>query len=131
MNASRRGLVGLTLTAALASAGPATAATPSGHGLSQPFPVTCPDLGGTVLVIDPGSYSGTSRWIVDGAHFVLTEIHISGDHGTFDKTYGVKAGMATTTCTVTHTAPDGGIDHAVAVFGLVPSASSHDTGNAS
>jgi hypothetical protein len=119
MNISRMALGGAAL-AVLASVAPANAATPNGNGLSQPVPVSCPDLGGTVLVIAPGDLNGTSRWVVDGQHAVIAEIHISGDHGTFDKTYGVKAGLSTTTCTVTHTASDGGVDHAVVVLGLLP-----------
>jgi hypothetical protein len=122
MNISRTALGGAALAAALVSMAPANAATPNGNGLSQPVPVSCPDLGGTVLVIAPGDLNGTSRWIVDGQHAVLTEIHITGDHGTFDKTYGIKAGLSTTTCTATHNAPDGGVDYAVVVFGLVPGA---------
>jgi hypothetical protein len=117
---------GAAVTATLAAAivllggAPAYAHTPEGRGLLEgQLPVNCPDLGGPVQVVLPPGL-GPSRWTVDGAHFVIAQITLTSAEGTFSKTYGAKAGLPTTTCTVTHLEPDGTVTTGTVIFAQLP-----------
>jgi hypothetical protein len=100
---------------------PAYAHTPSGQGLlTGQQPVLCPDLGGPMQIVEPPGL-GPSRWTADGQHFVIADITlVTSDGRTFSKTYGVKAGLSTTTCTVTHLEQDGSVTTGTVVFAVLP-----------
>ena len=106
--------------AVMISASAAAAQTPPGNGLTAPFPVVCPDLGGTILMIEPPGYA-PSHWTVDGRHLVITLLQITGPHGTFEQGFGEKRGLDTTICTATHETPNG-VEYATVTFGLLPGA---------
>lgn len=102
------------------AASPALAQLPAGKGLTDPFPVECPDLGGTVLMVEPPGYA-PSHWTVDGDHLVITQLAIAGPEGTFEQTFGEKRGLDTIVCTATHETPSG-VEHATVTFGILPGA---------
>ena len=100
---------------------PAAAQTPPGHGLTGPFTVTCPALGGDVQMTEPPGLA-PSHWVVDGPHLVVQSIVITSDGGTLSENYGQKMGLPLIACTATHFDTDGTEYHAAVTFAVLPGA---------
>jgi hypothetical protein len=100
------------------TASPVAAQTPHGHGLTKPFAVDCPSLGGAVLMVEPPG-NAPSHWTIDGRHLIVIDLTITSTEGSFSKRFGEKRGLDTVVCTAVH----GQAEHVDVTFGVVPEGS--------
>jgi hypothetical protein len=116
-------LAGVTFALlAFALAGPASANAPKGKGLVSFGEFQCEGVG-PVSVFGPEG--GPTGFTTTGEHvvaqsFSVTFTDLDGNEFSFSKTFGVKAGLTTFTCTQSFEEPDEGSGEFTVVVAIVP-----------
>jgi hypothetical protein len=114
----------MTLSALAVAAGSASANVPGGKGLEDFGVVTCEGIG-EVSVFGPRGEGAATAFASTGQHVVLQSFEATftdteGHVFSFSKSFGVKAGLTTFTCTQHFEEPGEGSGDITAIVAIVP-----------